>query len=51
MTSRKFFGELGKRTPEKRRVSSGIVYQKLRLTEFANKFQKHQYSAAMFYDN
>ena len=35
MTSRKFFGELSKRTPEKTRLSSGIVYKKIRLTELA----------------
>ena len=51
MTSRKFFGEFGKRTPEKRRISSGIVYQKLRLTDFAKKFQRKQYSANMFYND
>lgn len=51
MTSRKFFGEIGKRTPEKKRLSSGIVYQKIRLTEFAKKFIQRRYSASMFYDN
>lgn len=50
MTSRKFFGEFAKRTPEKKRISSGIVYQKLRLTDFAKRFQKRQYSVSMFYD-
>lgn len=50
MTSRKFFSEFGKRTPEKKRVSSGIVYQKLRLTEFAKKFQRRQYLPSSFYN-
>lgn len=50
MTSRKFFGEIGKRTPEKKRISSGIVYQKIKLTEFARRFQKKNYSASMFYN-
>ena len=51
MTSRKFFTEFGKRTPDKKRISSGIVYQKLRLTDFAKRFQRRQYSSGMFYDN
>jgi putative DNA primase/helicase len=50
MTSRKFFSEFSKRTPERKRVSSGIVYQKLRLTDFAQKFQKKQYNSSMFYN-
>lgn len=50
MTSRKFFGEFGKRTPEKKRVSSGIVYQKIRLTDFAKKFQPRKFTASMFKD-
>lgn len=50
MTSRKFFSEFGKRTPEKKRISSGIVYQKLRLTEFAKKFQRRQYLPSSFYN-
>lgn len=49
MTSRKFFSELSKRTPEKKRISSGIVYQKIRLTDFAKKFISKRYSPAMFY--
>jgi putative DNA primase/helicase len=51
MTSRKFFGEFGKRVPEKRRISSGVVYQKLRLTEFAKKFEKKNYTKGLFYYN
>lgn len=51
MTSRKFFGEFAKRTPEKKRISSGIVYQKIRLTEFAKKFLPKRYSASMFYND
>ena len=49
MTSRKFFGEFGKRAPEKRRISSGIVYPKIRLTDFAKKFVPRKYTASMFY--
>ena len=49
MTSRKFFGEFGKRAPEKRRISSGIVYPKIRLTDFAKKFIPRKYTASMFY--
>lgn len=49
MTSRKFFGEMGKRTPEKKRISSGMVYQKIRLTDFAKSFEKKNYSASQFY--
>lgn len=49
MTSRKFFGELGKRTPEKKRTGTGVVYCKIRLTDFAMKFLQKNYSADMFY--
>lgn len=49
MTSRKFFGELGKRTPEKKRLSTGVVYSKIRLTDFAKKFLQRNYTAGMFY--
>lgn len=51
MTSRKFFGELGKRTPEKQRVSSGVVYGKIKLTELAKRIQAKGkgYAASMFY--
>lgn len=48
MTSRKFYGELGKRTPEKKRIASGIVYQKIRLTDFAKRFQHKNYTASLF---
>ena len=48
MTSRKFFGELSKRTPEKKKVASGIVYGKIRLTEFAKKLKPVRYTADMF---
>lgn len=51
MTSRRFFGELGKRVPEKKRVASGIVYQKLRLTDTAKTFSPHKYSKDLFYKN
>ena len=51
MTSRKFFGEFGKRAPEKRRISSGIVYPKIRLTDFAKKFVPRKYTASMFYSD
>lgn len=51
MTSRKFLGEITKRTPEKKRISSGIVYQKIRLTEFAKTFQKKKYVPSMFYSD
>lgn len=47
MSSRKFFGELGKRVPDKKRKSSGIIYPNLKLTEFGRTFLK--YSASMFY--
>lgn len=48
MTSRRFFGELAKRTPERRRLASGIVYQKIRLTDFAKSFVHRNYTASMF---
>lgn len=48
MTSRKFFGELSKRTPEKKKIASGIVYGKIRLTEFAKKLKPVRYTADMF---
>lgn len=55
MTSRKFFGEFSKRTPDKKRVSSGIVYQKLRITDFGKKFQRggmqRAISPSMFYSD
>ena len=47
MTSRKFFGELGKRVPDKKRTSTGVVYSNIRFTEFGRKFLK--YSASLFY--
>lgn len=51
MTSRKFFGELGKRTPEKRKLASGVVYGKIRLTELAKSLKNkgRGYSSSMFY--
>lgn len=49
MTSRKFFGELGKRTPEKKRTSTGVVYCKIKLTDFARRFVQTHYNASMFY--
>jgi putative DNA primase/helicase len=52
MTSRKFFGEIGKRTPEKKRIATGIVYPKIRLTESAKRYVTvKRYSAAMFYQD
>lgn len=53
MTSRKFFGEIGKRAPEKKRISSGIVYPKIRLTDAARSLvrRQKQYSASMFYSD
>lgn len=48
MTSRKFFGEMTKKLPEKQRVSTGIVYKKIRLKQEAGKYQKRTYSADMF---
>jgi putative DNA primase/helicase len=35
MTSRKFFVEIGKKIPDKKRISSGILYQHIKLTEYA----------------
>lgn len=49
MTSRKFFGEITKRTPDKKRVSGGIVYSKIRLTDFARQFARRSYSASLFH--
>ena len=49
MTSRKFFSELGRRTPERKRVSSGIVYSKIRLTEHAEKLRGKKFSFSQFY--
>ena len=37
MTSKKFFKEIGNRLPEKGRVSAGVYYTKIRLTEYAEK--------------
>ena len=37
MTSKKFFREIGSKLPEKGRVSSGIYYTKIKLTEYAEK--------------
>ena len=48
MTSRKFFGEIAKRTPERKRIASGMVYQKIRFTDFAKRFQKRDYKASWF---
>ena len=51
MTSRKFFGEIGKKIPEKTRVSSGILYKNISLTDFAEKhFTKKQMSINDFYN-
>lgn len=49
MTSRKFFTEIAKKVPDKKRVSSGIVYNNIRLTDFAqDKFKKKKMSIQMF---
>lgn len=49
MTSRKFFSEISKKIPEKKRVSSGIVYGKISLTPFAEQFLKKKFDSSMFY--
>lgn len=50
MTSRKFFVEIGKKIPEKSRLSSGIVYKKIRLTDFAEShFKKRNFTPSMFH--
>lgn len=38
MTSRKFFTEIGKKLPEKKREAKGIVYRQIRLTDGAYRF-------------
>lgn len=49
MTSRKFFVEIGKKTPEKSRIASGVVYKNIRLTDFAAEhFRKRNFTASMF---
>lgn len=37
MTSRKFFSEIGKKLPDKKRISSGILYQGIKLSESAQR--------------
>ena len=52
MTSRKFFSEIAKKLPDKKRVSSGMIYQNIRLTEFARSNfapSLRTYSAAQFH--
>ena len=49
MTSRKFFGELGKRTPEKKKIASGIVYGKIKLTPLAKKLKPKKFEPGDFY--
>ena len=51
MTSRKFFSELGRRTPERKRVSAGVVYSKIKLTDHARKLLGHGkgFSADQFF--
>lgn len=50
MTSRKFFGEIAKKVPDKQRIARGIVYKNIRFTDFAeDKFKrKPRYVASMF---
>lgn len=48
MTSRKFFTEIMKKVPEKTRISSGIVYKNIRLTDFAEGLKKKKPSINMF---
>lgn len=48
MTSRKFFGEISKKTPERSRISSGVIYKKIRFTDFAKQFEKKKYTSDMF---
>lgn len=48
MTSRKFFMEITKKLPEKARTGSGIVYRKIRLTDYAKGKLKPKYNASMF---
>lgn len=51
MSSKKFFGELGKRVPEKGRTSKGIFYTKIKLTERAKELMDkgRQYNVNDFY--
>lgn len=49
MSSRKFFLEITKKLPEKVRTSSGIVYTKIKLTQYGKGLQKkHNYSIEDF---
>jgi len=44
MTSRKFFLEIGKKLPDKKRIAEGILYQGIKLSDVAKKeFLKRQY--------
>ena len=49
MKSRKFFLDIGKKMPEKGRNSTGTVYKKIKLTEYAKSKMKKSYSANKFY--
>ena len=39
MTSKKFFNEITKKLPEKKRTNRGIAYTKIRTTEYAEELQ------------
>ena len=42
MSSRKFFNEVTKKLPEKKRAGSGMFYTKIRLTEYAQELLHRQ---------
>ena len=48
MTSRKFFGEITKKIPDKQRIASGIVYKNIVFNDFAAKYKKKNYQIGMF---
>ena len=43
MTSNKFFREIGKKLPEKKRSGAGIVYPSIKITDYANSLLGMQY--------
>ena len=51
MTSRRFFGEFKKKVPKSRRISTGIVYENIMLTGFAQRYVQQKYSPSMFYSD
>lgn len=51
MTSRRFFGEFKKKVPKSKRISSGIVYENIVLTGYAQRYIQQRYTPDMFYSD